>query len=415
MVSSRLDRRAILALLGVVALAGRATAQTEPPDNKSGKTVTIKPNPLIVPAANPVTTLTHFEHAWWDTAQPFAGDAKYSGGQRDAFDGFGYDSVSPPLVPQPSKVYNAGVLPNKQGEFPKDVIPTLVTLDTQTVTPNPNGGQPQPFNFQAQASDPKNGDHATAKSAYTLSPLQPDGKTFTLTMSTQEYVDRNSFPGMNSFAFSYAGATYKNALAAMKNGKANTGWNSSVGRIGSGIKERNLARDPMSFQTFDRSGNPVLFNQFYSSVASTIDNATFSADSTGYHLATDTTDGEASLNVHIDGTYLSNVTTGDLNVDLVNGVITQEEASGFFSGVQFSSTSADGVVSLDITNLPSLSLTMNIPDDGDPSNSVLFQVDEATFAAVSVSEPSSLMMGGAAVLAGLVYASRRWWRSRNPK
>jgi hypothetical protein len=181
--STRLVGLALVALglLGLVFLGDRVAAQTEPPDNQTGKTVTVKPNPKA--AGNPVTTLTHFEHAWWDTANPFAGLANYTAGQAPGFSGFGYDSVIYPAKrDQPDRVQNAGVFPDAKGQFPKGTTQTPVTLVTRIVTPNPPNGKAQNFNFQAQAGTPPN-DHATAKSLYTLSPYQADGKTFTRSRS----------------------------------------------------------------------------------------------------------------------------------------------------------------------------------------------------------------------------------------
>jgi hypothetical protein len=401
LIASRSDRLVILALLGLVALADRAAAQTEPPDNQNGP-ITIEAVPMKV--GNPVTKLVHFEHAWWDTAK--RGEARYTLGQADTFVGWGYDSRD---FSRGGKLLNARVPPNAKGEFPQGAQPTAIMTASQIVTPNPNGGNAQSFSFQKQAGDSPS-DHATARSEYTLSPYQADGKTFTLTMTAKQYENRNPLPGMNSYAYSSAGMSYRNEMGAMKNGRIGTTYASSAGHIGSPVAmQSSMNFLPMSFQTFDRSGNPQLFNQYYNSVAGTIDNATFGADSIGYHLATATSDGEAALNIHVDGSYLSNVTTGDLNVDLVDGVVMQENATGFFRDVTFAYNLVNGVTTLDITNLPPLSFTFNIPDNGDPSNTVLFEVDNDAFAAASVPEPPSLVMVGTAMLAGLVYA---WHRRR---
>ena len=385
-------------LLVMAALAHEATAQTEPPDNTNGP-ITVEMVPMKV--GNPVTRLRYFDHAWWETANPFAGQANYTPAQANAFSGFGYDSR------QGGQLLNASVPPNVRGQFPQGTMTTPVMIANPVVTPNPNGGKDQDINFQAQSGTPPN-DHATAKSMFTVSPYQADGKTFTVTMTAKGYDNRNPLPGMKSYAYGSTGLSYLNEMGAMNNGTINATYASSAGHIGGPVAtQSSLNFVSMSFQTFDSSGNPQLFNQYYSSVAGTTNNATFSANSTGYHLATATQNGEADLNIHVDGTYLSNVATGDLNADLVDGVVTQENATGFFSGVTFTYNLVNSVATLDITNLPPLSFTFNIPDNGDPSNAVQFEVDSDAFATATVPEPPSLVMLGTAMLAGLAYARHR--------
>jgi hypothetical protein len=396
MVSSRRAGIVILGALGMAGLAGKAAAQTEPPNAESTTKVTITPNANVTKMS-----LNYFDHAWWFTPNPFKGKSDHTAGQAAGFLEFGYDSQ------KGTKIQNAGVPPNVKGAFPKGVNPIDVKPGTQPFTPNPNGGNAQNFSFQAQLDAPPN-DHATAKSLFTISPFQANGKTFDASMTRKDYVDRNPLPQMSSYAFSYAGVALEGKGGTTTIGTVAANFRDSIGSLTSLASiERGLTINSMSFRIFDSSGDSKLFNSYYDSVAGTTGLATLNQDSTGYHLASSLLGGETALNIHVDGTYLSGTTSGDLNVDLANGLVTQQVATGLFSGVGFSYKLVGGVGSLDVTNLPSLLFQLNIPDAGDPSTSFLLKVDASTSEAASVCEPSSLLMGGTSALAALAYAWRR--------
>jgi hypothetical protein len=189
--SGRWDGLVIRVALVIVVLAGKAAAQTEPPDAQSTSSLAITPNANVTKMS-----LTYFDHAWWFTPNPFQGQHDQTAGQANGFVDFGYESQK-----KFPTIQNAGVPPDAKGAFPKAANPIDVNPGTQAFAPNPNGGKAQNFSFQAQAGAPPK-DHATAKSVYTISPLQANGMTFDVSMSRKDYINRNPLPQMSSYAVS---------------------------------------------------------------------------------------------------------------------------------------------------------------------------------------------------------------------
>jgi hypothetical protein len=395
----------VLGLLGWPS-AARPQAQNNPIPNMASKTVLIAPNPKA--AGNPVITLKHFEHAWWDN--PGGGVAQNTPGQPAGFVGFGFDAlINPGNRAGPSGAENASVLPDKEGKYPQGVTPVQVGYATQAIAPPQNV-----TTTIVSGPTPTFANHAQASTTYMIP--APNGVNQLITMGVNNSVDKTA--PFNTYAFGYAGVTYTNSIAALKNGRLTTNFAAAAGRVGTTIPDRTGTWDPISFTVHDTSNNSLLFNQPLTITNGTIQDASFAWDSLGIHLKTGT-NGEVYLDVLVDGRYLLDpntlnplTTSSELTLDILNGLVTASVDTGIFSSLTLPGVGtilpfSGGQFSLDIGNLPAFDWLLNIPTIAG-ANTVEVDMDDANYEYVP--EPSSLALvglGSGFCAAGLAARRRR--------
>lgn len=404
------------AVLGLLAWAGSARAQAPPAQanpipNSSSKTVFITPNPQA--AGNAIITLKHFEHAWWEDPTTNSGVAVNTPGQAAGFTGFGFEAVlNPAARGGPSGANNAPVLPGKDGKYPAGTTPVPVSYAMQNVVP---GNANQPFVFtQVAGPVPPFANHALAQTNYTVGVVAKN--VLPIEMAVNNSVDKTA--PFVTYAFAYAGVTYTNSIAALKNLRLTTNYAATAGRVGTGIPDRTQTWDPISFTVHDASGNSLLFNQPLTVNIGTIHDGGLVWDPAGLHFTVSTTDGEVDLAVHVDGTYLLDATTmsalptsSDLDLDILNGRVITSVNTGIFSGLILPGLGTmlpamNGQATLDVSNLPAFDWLLNVPDMAGATD---FELDMDTANLEFVPEPSAvaLLALGGALFAGHRLARRR--------